>query len=167
MVPAAAVATAVAAAATVALTAAETMTAAVMTTVAAAAVAAAVMPAISVAILLRIRSNPLTTAFPADGAIGAAAASATTACLQRRRHQRHAHLPASAHVQLCWDRAVAAGAKHLYSPSLSSLSLPSLIFLSHQCFDHCDLTCLAFSHLYRMALAALTNRNQPAFTLVC
>ena len=54
-----------------------------------------------VAILLCMRSNPLTTAFPANGATGAAAASATTASLQRRRHQRHADLPASAHVWLC------------------------------------------------------------------
>ena len=62
---------------------------------------AAVMTAVSVAILLRcMHSNPLTTALPADGATGAAAASATTVFLQRLRHQRHADLPASAHVRL-------------------------------------------------------------------
>ena len=86
------------------------------------------------------RSNLVTTALPADGATGAASATATTTSLQRRRHQRHADVPASAHVWLCWDRAGAAGAKHPYSPSLplssfslfsislSSLSLFSLIY---------------------------------------
>ena len=126
-VPAAAIAAATAAAAMVAMTAAVTM-AAVMTVAAAAAVAAvvaaAMMTAVSAAILLRCRhSNPLTTALPADGATGATAASATTASLQHRRHQRHADLSASAHVWLCWDRAVAAGAKHSSSPFLSLFSL--------------------------------------------
>ena len=129
--PAVAMAAATVAAATVAMTVAVIMTAAVMTTVAAAAVAAAVITAVSAAILLRCRrSNPLTTALPADGATGAAAASATTASLQRRRHQRHADLPASAYVWLCWDRAVAAGAKYYYSPFISIFSLSSLA-LSH------------------------------------
>ena len=137
VVPAAAVAAATAAAATVAMTAAVTMTAAVMTTVAAAAVAAAAMTAVSVAILLYMRSNSLTTAFPADGATGAAAASATIASLQRRRYQRHADLPASAHAWLCWDRALAAGAKHPYSPPLSLFSLSSLSLFS---FFHLSLS---------------------------
>ena len=84
-----------------AMTAAVTMAAAVMGTVAAAAVSAAVMTAVSAAILRRCRrSNPLTTALPVDWATGAAAASVTTAPLQRCRHQRHADLPASAHVWL-------------------------------------------------------------------
>ena len=130
VVPAPAVAAAIAAAATVAMTAPVTMTAAVMMTLAAAAVAAAVMTAASVTIILCMRSNPQTTASPADGATGAAAAPATTASLQRRRHQRHADLPASAHVWLSWDRADAAGAKHPYSPSLSLLSI-SFLALSH------------------------------------
>ena len=115
----------------------------------AAAAAAAVVTAVAAAILLRIRSNPLTTAFPADGATGAAAASARAASLQRRRHQRHADLPASAHVWLCRDRAVAAGAKHPYSLfSLSSLSHLSLISRSLASSNKTTL-----SSIYRTTLA--------------
>ena len=78
-------------------------------------------------------SNPLTAALPAGGATEAAAASATTASLQRPRHQRHADLSASAHVWLCWDREVAAEAKHSYSPFLSlfSPSLSPFSLISH------------------------------------
>jgi len=53
-----------------------------------------------------------------------------------------------------------------FSLLLSALSL-SLLTRSPQCFDQLDLTCLAFSHLYRLALAALTNRRRTGFkTLV-
>ena len=53
----------------------------------------------------------------------------------------------------------------LLSLSLSLCSL-SLLTRSPQCFDQFGLTCSAFSHLYRLALAALTNRRQPV-ALVC
>eukprot|EP00904_Undaria_pinnatifida_P002310 jgi/Undpi1/1207/HiC_scaffold_106.g14121.m1 len=111
------------AAATVAMTAAVTMTMAMITTV-----ATAVMTAVSAAIRFLCRgSNPLTTALPADGATGAAAASASTASLHCRRHQRHADLPASAHVWLCCDCAAAAGVKQSCCPFFSlSMSLPEL-----------------------------------------
>ena len=58
-----------------------------------------------------------------------------------------------------------------FSLSLRSLSLSlvlslSLLTRSPQCFDQFSLTCSAFSHLYRLALAALTNRRQPVLTSV-
>ena len=151
------------------MTAVVTMTVAVMTTVAAvavaaalavavaAALAAAVMTAVSVAILLLcMRRNPLTTAFPADGAAGAAAASATTASFQRRRHKRHAGLPAPAHVWLGWDRAVAAGAEYSYSPFLSLFSLShlslSLILEQNHSFVH-------FPHLISLKLVLLAEKS--------
>ena len=140
------------------------MTAAVMTTVAAAAVAAAVMTAVSVAILLRCRrGNPLTTAVPADGATEAAAASATTASLQRSRHQRHADLPVSAHVWLCWDRVVAAGAKHSYSHfislfSLSPLSLTSLSHLSLSLILEQNHSFVHFPHHISLKLVLLAEK---------
>ena len=51
------------------------------------------------------------------------------------------------------------------SLSLSALSL-SLLTRSPQCFDQFGLICSAFSHLYRLTLAALTNRREPV-ALVC
>ena len=161
-VPAAVIVAATATAATVAMTAAVTITAAVMTTVAAvavaAAVAAAVMTAVSVVILRCMRSNPLMTAFSADGATGVAAASATTASLQRRRHQRYADLPASAHVWLCWDRAVAAGAKYSYSPFIS-LSLFSLSSISLFSLSSLSLSLLSLSSLSHLSLFLILEQN--------
>ena len=101
------------------------------------------------------RSNLLMSARPADGATGAAAASEITAPLQRRRHQHHADLPASAHVWLSWDRAVAAEAKHLYSPSISLFSLSSLA-LSYPRTSH---SIVHFPHHISVKLVLLAEKS--------
>ena len=163
-VPASAVAAAMATAATVAMTATVTMTAGAMTTVAAvavaAAVAAAVITAVSAAILHRCRrSNPLTMAPAADGATGAADAFATTASFQRRRPQRHSDLPAPAHVWLCSDRAVAAGAKCSYSHFLSLLSLISLIYIAVSLILEQNPYFVHFPHDISLKLVLLADKS--------